>query len=1158
MTRLLLCATLLLAVLPARAQESRGALLGRVTDPSGSVVAGASVKVVNEATNTGAGTTTNQSGNYELPYLLPGMYRLEVELTGFKKFVRSGVELRVDDRRAVDVSLEMGDVRQVVEVTAEVPVLETATASLGAVVQTRQISELPFTNGNPLLAAQLAPGITGYARPGVDSLPGATAHPNNFAIGGSRSKGAEISLDGSPNMQRNDVAFIPPNDIIEELKVQTASYDASIGHTASGVVNAVIKSGGNRFHGSLFEFNTSGPMNGTDFFTNQFIYDPRTGPITDEKKRASHPKEILNRYGGTLTGPFWLPRIYNGKDRTFFSYGYQGFNRLSTNNNQLTVPTAENRAGDFSNLLALGSQYQIYDPATIAPAPTAGRFKRDPLPGNRVPASRIDPMAKTLMAYWPMPNAIGTVDGRSNYNVSPPIKVDFWSHVGRIDHVFTPASRMFGRITKNELLRDADNVFSNISRSTLRSAWNNSFTADYVHVFGPGFLMNVKFGVNRFDELYGSRSQGMDLTALGFPSKLVAQLDPRGITFPQVDVAGVASLGADGGTRDITNYYSWAANFTHMRGNHSVKFGLDYRILQENGIAWGNVSPNIAFDTAWTRGPLDNSPVAPGSMGQGMASFLLGLPTGGAIDFAPFDAEQSGYMGLYVQDDWKVTRRLTVNIGLRYERDLPTTERFNRSVRQFDFTTPNPIDRAAAAAYARSPIPEIPAAQFRSLGGLTFAGVGGNPRELWSADNNNFAPRIGFAFSLNPSMVMRGGYGIFFESRGVDRAHINATGFSIANQLVPSLDNGQTFRATLRDPFPDPLTPPPGAADGLLTNIGKGATFFDTKGVNPYVQRWSFGLQKELPNRILLEASYVGSRSAKQRISAQLNPVPQQYLTRAPLRDEAAVNFLTSQVANPYFGILPAGAGLTGRNVARSQLLKPYPHFTGVSAAYPAGSAWYHSLQARAEKRFSGGYMLSGSYTWSKFMEAMSYLNDTDMAPEHAIAAQDRPHRLVVHGLYELPFHARGPLRHVVDGWQVNAIYTAQSGPAIGFGNVAFFGDPHDLVLPRGQRTPDLWFNIDAGFNRDSRQQPANNIRTLPSRFTGLRADGQNYWSLSLLKSFTLREGLKLQLRADAQNALNHAHFAAPNTAPVNPLFGTVNATASEPRVMFVGLRLVW
>jgi len=1156
-------AFLVLICAAARAQESRGTILGRVTDSTGAVVPGASIRAVNLETNTGASGTTNAEGNFELSYLLTGTYRLEVEHTGFKKFVRAPLEVRVADRISVDVVLELGSVAEVMSVTAEAPLLETTTASLGLVIDRRRIIELPLPNGNPWALAQLAPGVSSYIAPGHYALPGASDIPNNLSINGTPARSAEFTLDGAPNMQQRDVAFIPPADIVEEFKVETATFDASVGYSPAGQINAVLKSGGNKVHGSLWEFNTSGPMRGTDFFTNKFIYDPNTGPITPEKIKAGHPTEVLNRYGGVLTGPLWLPKIYSGRNRTFFSYGYQGFMRRTADHDFYNVPPLKQRSGDFSELLAVGPQYQIYDPNTAVPAP-GGRLQRQPFPGNIVPASRLDKMALNLLQYWPKPNAPGTIDGLQNYAQSVPFKNDYFGHTGRIDHVFSDRHRIFGRITKSELTNDANRIFSNIARGNKRGRWNNSIALDDVLVFGPSFLANFRFGANRFDESNFHNATGMDLTTLGFPAPLAAELDRRGVAFPQITVNGTTELGTDGGDRTITNYYSWAAHFTRTAGNHSVRFGGEYRILQENGINWGNVAPRLEFATNWTRGPLDNSTGSPQGIGQGLASFLLGLPTGGRIDFNPFYAEASRYAGVYIQDDWKLTPRLTVNIGLRYDYDRPTTERYNRSVRNFNFSTPNPIDAAAQANYARSPIPEVPVSDFRSIGGLLFAGVDGNPRSLWERDGNNFAPRIGIAWTPGLSWVIRAGYGIFYEQLGVNRRDVNLTGFSTSNALVASPDNGLTFTASLANPFPQGLRRPAGASGGLLTNVGQGVSFFQPDPLNPYTQRWSIGAQRSLPGKMLAEVTYVGNRGTKLGASRQLDPVPAKYLSRLPVRDQATIDFLSARVSNPYYPMLP-GTGLAGSTIARSQLLRPYPHFTGITASFPAGSSWYHATQVKVEKRFSAGCTFQSSYTWSKLMEATDYLNATDSRPEHVISGSDRPHRWVTSGIYEFPFgrsrrwlRSRSVLERIAGGWQAQGIYTAQSGAPLGFGNALFYGDLHDIPLPGSGRTPDLWFNRDAGFERSAARQLANNIQAFSTRFTGVRADGNNIWNLSLLKYFDLREGLRIQLRVEAQNALNHAHFGNPNTNPVSSLFGTVTGTVGNPRLMFVGLKMAW
>ena len=689
---------------------------------------------------------------------------------------------------------------------------------------------------------------------------------------------------------------------------------------------------------------------------------------------------------------------------------------------------------------------------------------------------------------------------------------------------------------------------------------------DHVAALRPNLVLNLRYGMTRFLNPITSVSKGMDLATLGFSNALTSQISREVASFPEITIAGMQALGYNTGSAATTNYHTVSGTVSHTRGNHSLRMGAEFRILQENSTDYNAATPRIDFDTAWTRGPVDNSPAAP--IGQGMASFLLGLPTGGYVDKRPSYAEQSEFLGIFLQDDWKLTRRLTVNVGLRYELEFPTTERYNRTNRGFDFAAANPIEQRARAAYAQSPIPELPAAAFRTPGGLMFAGVDGRPRSLWDIDRNNFSPRIGLAWSVSPRFVVRAGYGIFFEGVGADRVDVFQQGFTERTNLVPSFDNGQTFRATLANPFPDGLLEPRGAAGGLTTFLGRAVGFATPERRAGYMQRWSLNVQREFPHRVLIEAGYMGNRGTGLGVAEQYDAVPAQYLSTLNVRDEARIGVLTANVPNP-FARLPefAGSNFTGNNVQRQQLLMPYPHFNGVTSTEGTGFSWYHSMHLRAEKRFSRGYTLQLAYTWSKLMEAIEKLNATDLHPHHVISPQDRPHHLVISGIYELPFGKGKRLLNtaprwadfIAGGWSLQGIYQGQSGPPVGFGNIFFHGDVHDIVLPRSERTVERWFNTDAGFERDSRRQPAQNLRTFPLRFTGLRADGYNNWDLSVFKNFRIRERLTFQLRGEAQDAFNHAMFAAPNNAPANTLFGSVNGTAGaeQRRISVVG-KLTW
>jgi hypothetical protein len=444
--------------------------------------------------------------------------------------------------------------------------------------------------------------------------------------------------------------------------------------------------------------------------------------------------------------------------------------------------------------------------------------------------------------------------------------------------------------------------------------------------------------------------------------------------------------------------------------------------------------------------------------------------------------------------------------------------------------------------------------------------VNGVPAALWSGERNNFAPRIGFAWEPVRRLVVRGGYGIFFDSLGTDLNDVQQQGYSQRTNIVPSQDNGLTFRASIANPLPDPILPPVGAAAGLSTFVGRGISFFLPTRRAGYVQRWSVGVQREI-RRVLVDVSYMGNRGTGLPLSTDYNAVPAQWLSTSPVRDQKTVDFLSQLVANPYYGLPEfAGSSLTGRTVARSQLLRPYSQFTSISSTQSGGFSWYHSLQTRVERRFSQGYTVQVNYTWSKLMEAVDFLNASDLYPYRSISPQDRPHVLNITAVYELPFgKGKRWLRNrkltdmVAGGWTVQGVFQGQSGAPLGWGNILFTGNIKDIVLPVSERSPDRWFNTAAGFNRDTRQQLDSNLRTFPLRFNDIRADGYNNWNVSLFKSFRFGERVRLQLRAEAIDAMNHPLFEAPNTNPTNSLFGTVGGVASnQQRQVFVGAKLSW
>jgi len=1142
--------SLLAALLPlcllAQAPDPRGNIVGRVTDPTGAVIPGAEVRVTNAATGVAAATKTNASGNFFLPYLLPGTYTLTVELTGFKKFVREGVQVRVNDRVELNLELQVGSVSESVEVTAETPLLQTAEATLGQVVDERRITELPLFAGNAMDLVHLAPGTVNGTDMRLRKAP-FNAAPSQFSTDGSGNNGNVFTIDGVSNVYSDGtaprVAFSPPTASLSEFKVQTSSFDAAIGRTMGSLVNVSTKGGANDLHGQAWWWLRHSAFDTPTIFQNRATRAPgqRVLPVYRD-----------NRYGLSGGGPVYVPKVYNGKNKTFWFFTWEA-NKFGDPNvggsMTSTVPREAWRNGDLSDLLKIGANYQLYDPATIAVAP-GGRYSRQPLPGNIFPASRINPAAKKLLDLWPLPNQAGTADGRNNFFMSRPALEDYWTTIGRFDHAFSENHRLFVRFHRDFWEEDKNRSFGNNVNGIILNRINRGIALDEVLVFSPALLLNFRYGLAQQEFPQHRVSRGYDLASLGFSSSLVNLADKTLATVPRIAAGSLTTVSqwegeGDGTTTSISHNFVGA--FTWLKGDHNVRFGADYMVFREFRSRFpADVAPDLSFSNYWARGPLDNSPAPP--VGAEVVALLAGIPAGSMSRSGSY-AEQDQYLGLYVQDDYKVTRKLTVNLGLRVEHESPITERFNRSVTQFDAASANPIEARAIANYAKSPMPELPLSQFKVKGGVTFAGVGGNPRSYWSGQALVWTPRIGLAFQMLPKTVLRAGYGIFAASCGILTNNSILSGFSKATSIQASADNGLTWSATLQNPLPNGLLPAPGAAGGLETTLGQGTSFFAKDRKAPYAQRWSFGLQQQLPAGHMLEASYVGNRSTRLMVMRSASFTPGQYYSTLPYRDQPTIDFLSRNFPSPYFGLNPQ---FTGSTISREALLRQYPHFSSVTYSDGAGYSWYHSLQTRMEKRFSKGYTLQVSYTWSKAMEATSFLNSFDPMPYESLANIDRRHRLTGSGIWELPFGRKRKwgaqmhpaLEFLAGGWQLGGVFQRQSGQPIGWGQVLFTGDSSTLGLSKDERSCDRWFNT-AIFNRNSAQQLAYNVRTFPYRFSHVRLDSQRRWDFSLIKNFRVKEGLTMRFRADTFNAMNEVVLRGPQTGPTNTAFGTI--TAQEP-----------
>jgi hypothetical protein len=903
-------------------------------------------------------------------------------------------------------------------------------------------------------------------------------------------------------------------------------------------------------HGETYAFLENPKLNANSFFSN-------AANLGKDNYREG-------RFSGSLNGPVYIPRVYNGHNRTFWMYTYEHINANVPHDTSTTlfysVPTAPERTGDFSGLLALGSQYQIYDPNSTKPSTTAGRYQRTPFAGNIIPASRLDKNALGILNdYVPPANVAGSGGGVNNYAVRSLEVNTFWTQVFRVDHVINEKHRIFVRGDANSRYQDVDYRFNNSS-----GFWgprdNYGFGIDYVWVIGPQFLFETRYNYTRYTDLVGPPTIGLDATTLGFSQTLVNEtksIDARDLALPYLNIVGYAELNGQPITRNFNAIHAGAFDFTRMARSHTMHFGGELRVYLDTYSTSGDATGLETYDTTYTKGPLDNSAASP--MGQGLASFLLGQPSGGQIDVNSSYADKSSVGGLYFQDAWKVTSRLTVNMGLRWETESPTTERYNRTVRGFDPTAPITVAATAQANYALSPSALLPASAFVVKGGLTYAGVNGQPRGMWDPSYRNFAPRAAIAYQLDSKTVIRSGYGIFYD---IDRRSALQTGFSQTTTLTASNDTGQTYIASMENPFPNGLLKASGSSLGPNTNVGSSSTIYPRQLLNPYAQRWQFGIQRSLPGNAVLEIAYVGNRSVHLIESRNIDGLPNRYLSGSPVRDNANYALLTANVKNPFYPLLPS-TSLSGSTVATSQLLLPFPQFTSVTQYNNDGRSWYHGLQTRYQKRFSHGYTLLANYTWSKYMQAISYANAGDASPTTSISDQDRPHRMVATVIYELPF-GKGKRwgsswpaapRMILGGWQVQGIYQWQMGAPLSFGNDLYYGNIHQIALPSDQRTLQQWFSTSL-FETASAKQLVDNLRTFPLYLAGVRAPGLSVADLGLSKRVNMTEHMTLQLRGEAFNALNTPQFSAPNTSVTSTAFGTITGSSQLPRTVEVSARI--
>ena len=1157
----------LLFIQPISAQETRGVIRGTVTDPNKSPVPGASVKIIDPTRGTTLDLKTNDDGFFQATYLFPGTYQIVVETTGFKKSVRDNVILDIGSAIQVDMPLEVGGSQETVTVTADIPPLNTESASLGQTIDAKRLAELPLVHGDPYTLIGLSPGVTYTGSTRLDR-PFEPTHIVGFAIDGTRGNRSDLTIDGAPSTataNANEViaSYVPPSDIVQEFKVQTATFDAQFGNTEGGVTSISIKSGTNSFHGSTYYFAEPGTWAANDFFGNS--------------RGTARPVTKSNRFGGYISGPVRIPFLFNGKDKTFFLFGFEGIRDSRPRFDAAAgsfVPTAAIAAGDFSGL-----GVTIYDPLTRVNTGTAASpvYTAQPFAGNIIPANRINPISKAVLSYFAkskQPGLLGNIFDSTLSETTQPYN----NFTVRIDQNISNNNHLFARGS----YYDRNSLYNRYTDSPYAGV-NFLFKArqgviDDVHTFNSTTFLNVRYGYNRFirGQDQQADAQGFDLTQIGFSSAFNKSIPDTLRRFPRFDfTGGPLGNGMSNEFRPVDTH-SVAAILNKTVGTHSLKFGSELRIYREDdAFASNDQTAQFSFDNLYTR-QASNTTAADVSGLQGLAAFLLGLPTTQQIVRRADYSEYSKTYGFFGQDDWKVNRKLTLNLGLRYEVETPLVERQNKSVSGFDTSYTQPIQSIVRQRLTTTPVTgydgqPINPANFNLNGGLLFAGKD-TGKGLYKTPKNNFLPRFGVAYQLNDKTVIRGGIGLFAGFLGERRGDVIQPGYTRTTTLgTTTLASGAPIPQSISNFSNITVLEPVGNAQGKQTGLGTGISFFNQNPKSSKQARFQIGFQRQLPGGYVFEAVYVGNRGYNIEIVRNINALPVQYLNADNSRTTAQVSnntLLTTGVANPFAGLPEfAGTSFANATIARSQLLRPFPLFGDILTTNNDGKSWYHSGQFSLQKRFSQGYTLQASYTWSKWLVATEYLNAGDPKPTRMISDQDSPHRFSLSGIYALPFGkgkqflsgANGVVDRIVNGWQLQGVYTFQIGFPIAFGaynatTAATSGDIFynggDISIDSKNRTTAKWFNTEVFTsvlnNTSANSTPVNHLRTLPFRFNDVRRDNINNFDFSVLKDVRVRENMKIQIRFELINALNEPYFPAPVSSATASNFGQISASNQD------------
>jgi hypothetical protein len=1152
----------------AQAQAFSASLHGVVYDNSGAVVPAATVTLSNPEKGLTQTFTTSPDGGYVFTLLPPGTYNLKVEKGGFRVYAQSGIVLTVGQTATQDVTLQLGPVSQEVTVRAGAAIVNTTNANVGTTIDTRQVLELPLDVRNVFALVSLNASVNNSSQYQVVNGPGqqSTADQDLYFMnfGGGRFGTTAVLLDGNWNVGGDwgGYMYVPSVDNTQEFSIQTNSFSAQYGWSTGNVINAVTKSGTRDFHGDVWEFLRNDNLDANNFFNN------RNGIPRPEFKR--------NQYGVAAGGPVYIPGLYEQRDKTFIFGDWERLRQSTPVSFVTTVPTNDMRTGNFSALLGgsigtdcLGRNIlsgQIYNPLTTRTItagqvdPTSGLtatcsgYIRDPIAGNDL-SGMLNSVSKNFVQYWPTPTSGALVN---NYIFSAGSPANFDDYSLRVDQNISQNSRFFARWSKRNEFKTigvaayGPNNPGGGGGIALDNRWD--VATNFTHTFSPTLVMSANLGVARWLEGNDMQAYPFNPSSLGLP----AFVDSVSNEFPNITASGIGGLGpgslSGGAGQGLfpRNVFSYSVDFTKTHGPHTMNMGFMGVVMQDNG---GRLFvTNFNFPQSMTEGP-DPTTASPTTSGFGFASFLLGAGDTGSTGFNAFGAFTIKRYGWYFQDDWKATRKLTLNLGLRYDLQPGPTERHDMT-QWFDFTAANPISKSVG---------------FTVPGQLVFVGGGGR-RAVFESQHNNFAPRIGLAYQAMNKLVMRAGFGIFFTQSYQLGPPID--GFSQTTPYAGTAD-GITPLNLLSNPFPGGLIQPPGRSLGGLTDVGLSPTAIANFRPTPYVEQWMYGLQYALTPNDMIDVTYLGNHGVKLTFSGvQKNQLP--------VADLAMGNALLAPVANPFYGsITSSGCGLNNPTVPAGQLLRPFPQYCGVTdSQMPGAFSTYNAAEISFRHRWAQAMQLGVSYTISKFIDNSSgpgewanagssqVRNWYNLSAEKSLDGNDIPQSLVVNYVYQLPVgHGKkfgsnltGVGDAVLGGWQVSGITTLKKGFPLSIVSATnntnsfgggqrpnLIGDPH-VSNP----TINEWFNVNAF------AQPAPfTFGNVPRYMPNLRAPGITNWDLAIEKSWRWNERWRVQFRGEMYNTFNNVNFFAPNQTFGSPGFGTITA-ASRARDIQFGLKVYW